>query len=131
MIVVSTPSRAKLHIEKGNLTLLPSLFQTFVVDEADLVLSYGHAEDMQKIAAHMPGGGGVTTSKVSAGQLSGGGCQSILMSATLSTQLEDLKRLVLHSPAIIRLRDSEGASGKDNLLQFYVAVNPDDKYLLL
>lgn len=50
------------------------------------------------------------------------------MSATLSSDLEELKRTVLHSAAILRLE--EGAS--DGHLSQYVAEVPkSDKYLLL
>ncbi len=54
--------------------------------------------------------------------------QTMLMSATLSSDLEELKRAVLHSPAVLKLEDG-GTDG--TLSQFYVGIGRDDKYLLL
>lgn len=53
--------------------------ETLVVDEADLVLSFGYSEDIRAVTKRLP--------KI---------CQGFLMSATLSAELEDLKRVVLH-----------------------------------
>lgn len=53
--------------------------ETLVVDEADLVLSFGYSEDIRVVTKCLP--------KI---------CQGFLMSATLSAELEDLKRVVLH-----------------------------------
>lgn len=50
-----------------------------MVDEADLVLSFGYADDIRAVTKRLP--------KI---------CQGFLMSATLSAELEDLKRVVLH-----------------------------------
>lgn len=50
------------------------------------------------------------------------------MSATLSSDLEELKRTVLHSAAILKL---EEGSTDGQLTQFVVEVNRFDKNLLL
>jgi ATP-dependent RNA helicase DDX56/DBP9 len=65
-IVVATPARLVAHLRAGNISLKGSV-ETLVVDEADLVLSYGYREDVKAITAHLP--------KI---------CQGFLMSATLS-----------------------------------------------
>lgn len=86
------------------------------------VLSFGYADDIRTIVSHLPKicqvscrCSGVTTQlryklTVSHG-LSRPNEQSFLMSATLSPELEDLKRLVLTKPAILRLEggESDGA----------------------
>jgi len=54
--------------------------------------------------------------------------QSFLMSATLSSELDELKRLVLHSPAVLRL---EGDDASGQLTQFFVNVPSEDRYLVL
>ena len=87
-IVIATPARAHLHMTSGALVLTPEVFDTLVVDEADLVLSFGHFDDMRGVAAKLPQG-----------------VQGILMSATLSSHLDELKRLVLHSPIVLKLED--------------------------
>eukprot|EP00613_Pedinella_sp_CCMP2098_P028312 CAMPEP_0171717520 /NCGR_PEP_ID=MMETSP0991-20121206/20074_1 /TAXON_ID=483369 /ORGANISM="non described non described, Strain CCMP2098" /LENGTH=711 /DNA_ID=CAMNT_0012308737 /DNA_START=51 /DNA_END=2187 /DNA_ORIENTATION=- len=116
-VVVATPTRANLHLQSGSLVFEGGSLETLVVDEADLVLSFGHGDDMRAIAAALPDGAQ--------------GVQGILMSATLSPALLELKRLVLHSPAIIKLNDEVGAGGEGKLLQFYVNIASSDKFLLL
>ncbi|EGZ16074.1 hypothetical protein PHYSODRAFT_506165 [Phytophthora sojae] len=109
-VLVSTPGRLVAHLEAGNLTLKDSV-QTVVIDEADLVLSFGYGEDIRTIFNALPKA-----------------CQTFCMSATLSPELEKLKRSVLHNPAVVKLE--EGATdGK--LQQFYLPVKPADKDLLL
>ncbi|GMF09459.1 unnamed protein product [Phytophthora lilii] len=109
-VLVATPGRLVAHLEAGNLTLKDSV-QTVVIDEADLVLSFGYGEDIRTIFNALPKA-----------------CQTFCMSATLSPELEKLKRSVLHNPAVVKLE--EGATdGK--LQQFYLPVKPADKDLLL
>ncbi|KAG1688314.1 hypothetical protein DVH05_003747 [Phytophthora capsici] len=109
-VLVSTPGRLVAHLGAGNLTLKDSV-QTVVIDEADLVLSFGYGEDIRTIFNALPKA-----------------CQTFCMSATLSPELEKLKRSVLHNPAVVKLE--EGATdGK--LQQFYLPVKPADKDLLL
>ena len=55
--------------------------------------------------------------------------QTFLMSATLSSDLEELKRTVLHTPAVLKL---EEGSSDGHLAQFFVNVETRfDKYLML
>lgn len=116
-VLVSTPARAAQHIKAGSLSLSSCLF--CVLDEADMTLSYGHGGDVRLLTAALPRG-----------------CQGMLLSATLSNDLTELKRLVLHSPAILKLDDgpqggAAGAGGGAGLTQLYVRVPRADKYLLL
>ena len=57
------------------------------------------------------------------------------MSATISVQLEELEGLILHRPAILKIENEAMRSSKSKeagkLIQFYVALPPEDKYLLL
>ena len=57
-----------------------------MVDEADLVLSFGYSDDIRTLTKSLP--------KI---------CQGFLMSATLSPELEDLKRVVLHRYTTLEL----------------------------
>jgi ATP-dependent RNA helicase DDX56/DBP9 len=50
-----------------------------VMDEADLILSFGYDDDVKAVVASLP--------RI---------YQGMLMSATLSPELESLKRVVLH-----------------------------------
>jgi len=57
------------------------------------------------------------------------------MSATLSPELQKLKGVVLHSPAVLKLEEDEdntnNLSKEGNLLQFYLNLPTKDKYLIL
>lgn len=106
---MSTPSRICHHLEEGNVILQD--LQTLVIDEADLILSYGYDEEIDKIIKHLP--------KIH---------QSFLMSATLSPDVEKLKSLILRNPAILKLEESE----EEQLLsQYYVRCPEEEKFLLM
>lgn len=47
-IVVATPIRALLHINAKNLILKDSL-EILVIDEADLMFSFGYEDDVKKV----------------------------------------------------------------------------------
>lgn len=110
-ILVSTPGRLVQHLEKRTVELSKSL-DIIVVDEADLILSYGYKEDVEKIAKHLP--------KI---------CQGFLMSATLTPEVEGLKKLILHTPVLLKLEEEE--MGAANLTQYAVQIPENDKFLLL
>ena len=96
-IVVATPARVCAHLGSGlDLLTLAHL----VIDEADLVLSYGYEEDMQKLAPSLPEN-----------------IQSVLMSATLSSEVDALKDLFCKDPAILELDETEEDR---NLISQYV-----------
>ena len=146
-VVVSTPFRMAAVLSSGAAKsgdgLLKSLCDTLIVDEADLVLSFGYEADMRTCIAALP--------RIR---------QSMLLSATLSPELDELRKLVLHSPAILKLHEegsTSGSSGNNNkgndggkpgeegggggqgyssgtsgvLTQLYVRVPRIDRYLLL
>ena len=78
-ILISTPARLAIHLKNGDLVLNGAL-DTLVIDEADLVLSFGEEDDIHEIVDYIP--------KT---------VQTMLMSATLSDDLESLKKLVLQA----------------------------------
>ena len=47
-IIVATPTRALTHIKAGNLDLKHSL-ELLIIDEADLLFSFGYEEDVWEI----------------------------------------------------------------------------------
>jgi ATP-dependent RNA helicase DDX56/DBP9 len=108
-IVISTPTRLVQYIKSGIVDL--SHVAMLVIDEADLVLSFGQTENVRVITASMP--------KI---------IQGILVSATLSAELDKFKKVVLHNPAIIKLEEPKGMG---NLLQFYLEAAEDDKFLIV
>jgi len=120
-IVVATPAGLVTHVRSGKLNLKRSV-ETLVVDEADLILSFGYADDVTEIMKSLP--------KT---------CQGFLMSATLSPELHKLKHVVLHSPAVLKLEgeDDDPTNGnpalnkEGNLMQFYLDLPTKDRYLVL
>lgn len=89
-IVIATPARAAVNLNSSALSL--ENLAHLVIDEADLVLSYGYDEDLQNVAKIM--------SK---------GVQTILMSATLTSEVETLKGLFCRNPEILTLEETEEA----------------------
>ena len=75
--------------------------EMLVIDEADLVLSFGYEQDVRKILTYLP--------KI---------YQSFLMSATFTQDIENLKQLVLRKPAILRLEEEEDEN--DYLTQYMI-----------
>lgn len=91
-IVVSTPARLLPHLSTLEGSLLSSVSHV-VIDEADLLLSYGYNEDLQTISKSLPSN-----------------VQTYLMSATLTEDVETLKGLFLKSPVILKLEDDDKTS---------------------
>lgn len=103
-IVVTTPARASLNLNTSALSLQNLAY--LVVDEADLVLSYGYDEDLQNVAKVIPKS-----------------VQKFLMSATLTSEVETLKGLFCLNPVVLKLEDTQGDGG--GVSQYVV------KYVLL
>ena len=82
-----------------------------VLDEADLLLSYGFEADIRAIAGHLPNV-----------------CQAMLMSATLTEDLDVIKGLVMHDPVTLQLEDQSSTAGQ--LSQFSLRCSAKDKFLL-
>ncbi|XP_077353515.1 putative ATP-dependent RNA helicase DDX56 [Festucalex cinctus] len=111
-VVVGTPSRVLAHLNARNLSLQTSL-ETLVVDEADLLFSFGFEDDLKNLLCHLP--------KI---------YQSFLMSATLSDDVQALKELLLHNPVTLKLQGSQ-LPDSSQLQQFSVRCEEEDKFLLI
>ncbi|XP_061270423.1 probable ATP-dependent RNA helicase DDX56 isoform X2 [Bos javanicus] len=79
-VVVGTPSRILNHLQQDNLKLRDSM-ELLVVDEADLLFSFGFEEELKSLLCHLP--------RI---------YQAFLMSATFNEDVQALKELVLHNP---------------------------------
>lgn len=84
-----------------------------ILDEADLLLSFGHGNDLKALSAHIPRR-----------------CHCLLMSATISAEVEKLAAPLLHNPYILTLQEQ----GKDkdeivskNIQQYYIKCSARDK----
>ena len=98
-IVVTTPARASLNLSTSALSLQG--LTHLVIDEADLVLSYGYEEDLQIVAKAVPDG-----------------VQKYLMSSTLSTETNTLKDLFCRNPVLLNLDDFK--DNRDGMNQYIV-----------
>ncbi|KAI3899414.1 hypothetical protein MKW92_038536 [Papaver armeniacum] len=118
-ILVSTPACISTCLQSDALKTnsIQESLQLLVLDEADLLLSYGYEDDLKALTPHIPRR-----------------CQCLLMSATSSADVEKLKKLVLHSPVILTL--SEVGDVKDemipkNVQQFWISCSTRDKQLYM
>lgn len=91
-IVIATPARASLNLNNASLSL--ERLAHLVIDEADLVLSYGYDEDVRNVAEAIPKG-----------------VQAFLMSATLTDEVNTLKGLFCRDPVVLDLEEREDAAG--------------------
>ncbi|CZS91385.1 probable ATP dependent RNA helicase [Rhynchosporium agropyri] len=108
-IVIATPARASINLNTASFSL--ENLTHLVIDEADLVLSYGYDEDLQNVANIMPKG-----------------VQTILMSATLTSEVETLKGLFCRDPMVLKLEEAEVEG--EGVSQFVVKCAEDEKFLL-
>ncbi|XP_008170140.2 probable ATP-dependent RNA helicase DDX56 [Chrysemys picta bellii] len=112
-VVVGTPSRVLAHLQGHSLSLRHSL-EVLVLDEADLLFSFGFEEDLKNLLCHFP--------KI---------YQSFLMSATFSEEVQALKELVLHNPVTLKLQESQLPEAAQ-LCQYQIrCAGEEDKFLLL
>ncbi|KAL2820892.1 DEAD-domain-containing protein [Aspergillus cavernicola] len=108
-IVVSTPARVLANLGTSALSL--ENLTHFVIDEADLVLSYGYEDDINALSKAIPRG-----------------VQTFLMSATLTAEVETLKGLFCRSPVVLKLEEKDDRSA--DISQFVVKCAEDEKFLL-
>jgi ATP-dependent RNA helicase DDX56/DBP9 len=114
-VVVATPANIVQHLQRGNLAIKATL-EMLVIDEADLILSFGYKRDIDAIVESLP--------RI---------CQTFLMSATLNEDVDSLRKVVLHKPVVLKLEDAAVGQGgvEGRLNQFYVELPGADKELLL
>lgn len=114
-ILVTTPSSLLAMVSQrqtqGSMRPLAETLRVLVVDEADLMFSFGYEEDVRALCSLMPSS-----------------YQALLVSATLSEEVEQLKGLMLHKPVVLRLEEPR-VTGK--LSQFYLVCHWRDKFLIL
>lgn len=109
-IVVSTPGKASQTLASAAFSL--DNLTHLVIDEADLVLSYGYEDDINGLAKSIPGG-----------------IQTFLMSATLTTEVDTLKALFCKNPATLKLEEKEEEG--EGVTQYVVKCAEDEKFLLM
>ena len=113
-IIVGTPGRLVQHLKEGNVDLSSSL-SMLVVDEADLIFSFGFETDVRYILSKLP-----PTPLY----------QAVLTSATLTSDVTRLKKLVLNNPVILKLSEPH-LPDTDQLSQYVIKLEEEDKFILI
>ena len=120
-VIIATPSRLLNHLPRGvggggggggvNLSGL----HTLVVDEADLLLSYGYGDDIASIGNALPPA-----------------VQTLLVSATVTPDLDAVTKLLLHNPVTVDVGEETGAAADGSgLRQFWLRCSHADKFLVM
>ncbi|KAL6961307.1 DEAD-box ATP-dependent RNA helicase 16 [Sarracenia purpurea var. burkii] len=118
-ILVATPACMQTCFSKGVLdpTSVQDSLSILVLDEADLLLSYGYEDDLKALTTHIPRR-----------------CQCLLMSATSSADVEKLKKLILHNPFILTLPEEGDVMDEiipKNVQQFLISCSARDKLVYI
>ncbi|TQV91923.1 hypothetical protein V2A60_005982 [Cordyceps javanica] len=112
-IVISTPARAWHNVNGNSSALSLGKLSHLVLDEADLLLSYGYDSDLENLSWSIPKG-----------------IQTIMMSATLTSEVDSLKKIFYRDnvPELLDLEepDNEG----EGVTQLVTKCGEDEKFLL-
>ncbi|KHN83238.1 putative ATP-dependent RNA helicase DDX56 [Toxocara canis] len=112
-MLVSTPSRLVNALKRK--PQLCAQLRHVVLDEADLLLSYGYEEDMRQLKEYLPQN-----------------YQTIFTSATLSEDIGPLKKMFLHGPLItLKLKEGQLPSS-EQLAQYLITCrNEEERFAIL
>jgi len=109
-VIVSTPGRLIDHITNKTVDL--SHISALVIDEADELLRMGFIDEVERIIHFLP-----------RHRL------TVLLSATMPTDIEKLSNLYMNNPELIVIEDNELTENK--LTQYYYEVEQKDKLKLI
>ena len=110
-VVVATPSRAAQWMNDGALNLRH--LGHIVIDEADLVLSHGYEKDLRVLPPALTAG-----------------IQTIMVSATLRTETDELVSLFCKTQPVVLDLSAEEAAEMPKLAQYFVRTTEDEKFLI-
>ncbi|KGQ04771.1 ATP-dependent RNA helicase DBP9 [Beauveria bassiana D1-5] len=112
-IVISTPARAWHNVNGNSSALSLAKLSHLVLDEADLLLSYGYDGDLENLSWSIPKG-----------------IQTIMMSATLTSEVDSLKKIFYRDnvPELLDLEEPENEGG--GITQLVTKCGEDEKFLL-
>lgn len=105
-IIVATPGRLMDHMRRGTIKL--NYVSMMVLDEADEMLNMGFREDIDTILAS------ITNEH-----------QTMLFSATISPEIEEIGKNYLHKPEVVRVNRNE--MNVPLITQQYIEVKESDK----
>lgn len=114
-IIISTPGKLLSHLKSKSIESLKETLEFLVIDEADLMFSFGYESDIQEVLKMI-----VPTH----------GVQSFLMSATLNPDVSTLKKLCLKNPVTLKLEESD-LPDSSKLTQYHIRCEEEEKYVLI
>lgn len=110
-VIIATPAKILCQLKAG--TVKFDALETIVIDEADLVFSFGFENDLKEVLNYLPSI-----------------YQAILASATLSEDVTAIKRLILHNPVVLKLEEPELAP-ITQLTHYRILAEESDKAAIL
>ncbi|OMP01754.1 hypothetical protein COLO4_11621 [Corchorus olitorius] len=116
-ILVTTPKCIRDCLSNGLLqpASIGESLEIVVLDEADLLLQFGFGDDLKALTPVIPRR-----------------CQCLLMSATSSPDVDQLKKQILHNPHVLTLAEVEDVKDEvisKNVQQFWISCSASDKLL--
>jgi ATP-dependent RNA helicase RhlE len=109
-VLVATPGRL-LELVAANAVSLASI-ETLVLDEADKMLNLGFKEEMDSLLAFLPKKR-----------------QNIFLSATLSSDLEQINQFILNEPVVIKIEAEKVSLDLINQVAYIVATEKKGPFL--
>eukprot|EP00794_Sanderia_malayensis_P015826 gene15826-17422_t len=110
-MVFTTPSKLLVHLKHKVINL--EKVETIILDEADVMFSYGYEKDLNELFGHLP--------RV---------YQALMLSATMSSDVRALKKKFLNDPVILKVDESD-LPEESKLAQYLIKCEAGDKFLLL
>ena len=109
--IFTTPSKLLANIQNKTISL--EYLEILVIDEADIMFSYGYERELNELLNHLP------TSY-----------QAVMLSATISDDVTALKKKFLTNPMVLKVDESD-LPAEAQLAQYLIKCEPDEKFLLL
>lgn len=109
-ILVATPGRLLELVDSNSVHL--SSVETLVLDEADKMLNLGFKEEVNKIIALLPKKR-----------------QNILLSATLSSDIQHIHQVLLHEPIVVKIEAQEDSLELINQVAYLVSEEKKGPFL--
>ncbi|XVE82971.1 hypothetical protein DITRI_Ditri16bG0048700 [Diplodiscus trichospermus] len=118
-ILVTTPKCIRDCLSAGLLqsAAVSESLEILILDEADLLLQFGFGDDLKALTPVIPRR-----------------CQCLLLSATSSPDVDQLKKLILHNPFVLTLSEVEDVKDEvisKNIQQFWISCSANDKLLYI
>ena len=109
--IFATPSKLLANMHNGTINM--KNFEILVIDEADIMFSYGYEKELNELINHLPAT-----------------YQALMLSATISDDVTALKKKFLTNPVVLRV-DEKDLPTEAQLAQYLIKCEPNEKFLLL